>query len=277
MFKQSFIPGFPEGAQRVGEALSILKQDGRVTYFVGGDNYFDHKEGDKAAERYGFACLMENGHVRATDLEKALSLPHRTLMNWCAQYRRDGSDSFFRGPPLKKPPVMTEAVRAQCASLLDQGIKPAEVARQLCINHSTLRKAITRKAIPMAKLDAEANVTPIETSAIQPQLMPDSSSPTSTKSERSQVDAQAANGIGTACTRADERVEAAFGVATSASTRFERVCDVPMGGLLAGLPALCANGLLSGLDKHISLPKGSQCAAHLVPAGLHGAGTYSPP
>ena len=141
---------------------------------------------------------------------------------------------------------MTEAVRAQCASLLDQGIKPAEVARQLGINHSTLRKAITRKAIPMAKLDAEANVTPIETSAIQPQLMPDSSSPTSTqsehsqvdaeanvtpietsatqpqltpdsssptstKSERSQVDAQAANGIGTACTRADERVEAAFG------------------------------------------------------------------
>ena len=43
MFKQSFIPGFPEGAQRVGEALSILKQDGRVTYFVGGDNYFDPK------------------------------------------------------------------------------------------------------------------------------------------------------------------------------------------------------------------------------------------
>jgi len=299
VFKQSFIPGFPEGAQRVGEALSILKQDGRVTYFVGGDNYFDHKEGDKAAERYGFACLMENGHVRATDIEKALLLPHRTLMNWCAQYRRDGSDSFFRGPPHKKPPVMTEAVRAQCASLLDQGIKPAEVARQLGINHSTLRKAITRKAIPMAKLDAEANVTPIETSAIQPQLMPDSSSPTSTqsehsqvdaeanvtpietsatqpqltpdsssptstKSERSQVDAQAANGIGTACTRADERVEAAFGVATSASTRFERVCDVPMGGLLAGLPALCANGLLSGLDKHISLPKGFYSALHIL-------------
>ena len=265
MFKQSFIPGFPDGAQRIGEALSILKQDGRVTYFVGGDNYFDHKEDDKAAERYAFACLMENGHVRAIDLEKSpLLLPHRTLMNWCAQYRRDGSESFFRGQPLKKPPVMTEEVRLQCANLLDQCIKPAEVARQMGIKHSTLRKAITRKVIPTTTHDAEENVTPRETSALQPPSILDSRSLTSTKSERSQVDALAANGMGTACTRADERVEAAFGVATSASTRFERVCDVPMGGLLAGLPALCANGLLSGLDKHISLPKGFYSALHIL-------------
>ena len=46
-----------------GEALSILKQDGRVTYYVGGDDYFNHPQGDKAGERFAFACLMENGHV----------------------------------------------------------------------------------------------------------------------------------------------------------------------------------------------------------------------
>jgi hypothetical protein len=40
MFKQMLIPGFPDGAQKVGKALSILERDGRVTYFVGGDNYF---------------------------------------------------------------------------------------------------------------------------------------------------------------------------------------------------------------------------------------------
>ena len=228
MFKQSFIPGFPEGAQRIGGALSILKQDARVIYFVGGEHYVDHKEGDKAGERFAFACLMENGHVRATDLQKPpLSLPQRTLMNWCAQYRKDGSTSFFRGRPLKKPPVMTEAMRAQCAGLLDQAINPSE-------------------------------------SDLQPQPMPRSPSPSSTKSARSQADAQAASGIGTACTRADERIEAAFGLATSASARFESVCDVPMAGLLAGLPALCANGLFSGLDKHLSLPKGFYSALHIL-------------
>jgi len=265
VFKQTLIPGFPEGAQRIGQALSILTQDGRVTYFVGGDNFIDHKEGDKAGQRYAFACLMENGHVRAADLQKPpLSLPHRTLMNWCAQYREEGSTSFFRGPPLKKPPVMTEAVRAQCATLLDQGIKPAEVARRVGIDHSTLRKAITRKAIAMAGNTGAADATPSQTNLLEPQSIPASTNPPSTKSARSQTDAQAASAMGTACTRADERVEAAFGLATSAGTRFEHVCDVPMAGLLAGLPALCANGLLSGVDKYLSLPKGFYNALHIL-------------
>ena len=30
MFRQSLIPGFPEGAQRIGESLSILERDGQV-------------------------------------------------------------------------------------------------------------------------------------------------------------------------------------------------------------------------------------------------------
>ncbi len=264
MYKQSFLPGFPEGAQRIGEALSILKQDGRVTYFVGGDNYVDHPVGDKAGERFAFACLMQNRHIRAVDLEKSpLLLSHRTLMNWSAQYRKDGATSFFRGQPLKKPPVMTETIRVQCGLLLDKGISPSEIARRVGIKHSTLRKAIARKAIPVAAVDIAENVTPGD--SIDPNKSPNPDpSETSTKSERSLTDAQAADGIGTACTRADERVEAAFGLATSASTRFESVSDVPMAGLLAGLPALCANGLLSGLDKHLSLPKGFYSALHIL-------------
>ena len=60
--------------------------------------------------------------------------------------------------------------------------------------------------------------------------------------------------MGTACTRADERVAAAVGLAQCATTRFEPGQDVQMAGLLTGLPALCANGLLSGLGKHLKLP-----------------------
>ena len=37
-----------------------------------------------------------------------------------------------------------------------------------------------------------------------------------------------------------------------------------MAGLLAGLPALCANGLLSGLGKHLKLPRGFYSALHIV-------------
>src|ERR1035437_1127119 len=51
---------------------------------------------------------------------------------------------------------------------------------------------------------------------------------------------------------------------TSAVGHYESVCDVPMAGLLAGLPALCANGLFSGFGKHLSLPKGFYSALHIL-------------
>ena len=70
--------------------------------------------------------------------------------------------------------------------------------------------------------------------------------------------------MGTACTRADERMAAAMGLTASASASFEAGNDIQMGGLLAGLPALCANGLLSGLGRHLTLPKGFYSALHIL-------------
>ena len=93
---QLFLPGFPEGATRVGETLSILKKGGRITYFVGNDNYFSHRDGDAQAHKFALATLMENGHVRPCDLEgPPFCIPHRTLMNWASQLRKKGPDSFF--------------------------------------------------------------------------------------------------------------------------------------------------------------------------------------
>lgn len=253
MFKQTLIAGFPDGAIKIGASLSIVEKDGRVTYFVGGDNYFSHALGDKSARRYALASLMENAHVRAVDLQAApLCIPHRTLMNWAAQLREDGADSFFRAAAPSKPRVMSPEVSAQCAALLAQGHGSSEVARRVGINDSTLRKALRRKAVPEWP----------EPEVAADQL--DGGAQGSTKTERSREDAQAASGIGTACTRADERVAAAMGLANSAVARFEPALDVAMGGLLAGLPALCANGLLSGLGRHLSLPRGFYSALHII-------------
>ena len=69
MFKQTLIPGFPEGAIRVGAALSVVEKDGRVTYFVGGDNYFSHALRDKSARRYALA--MGLAHCAAARFEPA--------------------------------------------------------------------------------------------------------------------------------------------------------------------------------------------------------------
>ena len=94
--RKIFLSGFPEGAERIGTSLSMLSKNGTVTYFLGSDNYFSHKNDDNAARRFALASLMANKHIRATDLEQSsLALPHRTLMNWMAQYRDHGGGSFF--------------------------------------------------------------------------------------------------------------------------------------------------------------------------------------
>jgi hypothetical protein len=248
MLKQSLLPGFPEGAQKICNALRILDKDGCVTYFVGGDNYFSHRKEDTQSRRFALASLMENGHVRACDLEgPPLVIPHRTLMNWAGQYRKNGPASFFRAINHPKPRVMTLDKIAECATILADGINPAEAARRTGINESTLRKAIQRQSIPLiAKNTSEE----LDTG--------------STKSERSRADAEAASGMGTACTRADERMAAAMGLVECATASFEAGCDVQLAGLLTGLPALCANGLLSGLGKHLNLPKGFYSCLHIL-------------
>jgi len=250
VLRQSWLPGFPEGAQKVGEALAILERDEQVTYFVGGDTYFTHPVGDDASRRFALSSLMENGHVRAIDLEKApLLIPHRTLMNWVGQSRQQGPSSFFRPVPPTKPRIMTVDKSAECARLLSEGQRVAEVARQVGIKESTLRKAIGRRGLPPW--------APLPQDPAEPVIA-------STKSERSRADADAAKGMGTACTRPDERIKAAMGLARGATTRFEASHDVALGGVLAGLPALCANGLLSGLGRYLQLPRGFYSALHIL-------------
>jgi hypothetical protein len=249
MHKQSLLPGFPEGAHKIGVALSILEKDDWVTYFVGGDNYYSHRKDDLKGRRFALSSLMANGHVRASELEREpLLIPHRTLMNWLAQYRNDGPSSFYRTADHSQARVMTPDKSAECASLLAAGLHPAEVARRANIKETTLNKALQRHAIPRLPEDVcDANTTT-----------------GSTKTERSHADAEAANGLGTACTRADERVATAMGLAECATARFESGSDVHMAGLLAGLPALCASGLLSGLGKYHKLPKGFYSALHIL-------------
>ncbi len=249
--KQAFLPGFPHGAEKIGSGLSILREGGTVTYFAGGDNYFSHKEGDRSGEKLALTSLMHNRHVRAADLERStLGLPHRTLMNWMKQYRAAGPGSFYTQAPQQKPRVMTPDKVAECGNLLASGLSPAEIARQTGIGESTLRKAIKRKQIVPC---APPTDRPVQAHTIG-----------TTKGERSRTDAEAADGIGTACTRADDRMAAALGLAHSAATCFEPAVDVSLGGLLAGLPALCANGLLSGMGRHLKLPAGFYSCLHIL-------------
>jgi transposase-like protein len=248
---QLLLHGFPDGAIRIGSTLSVLKKEGRVTYFVGPDNFYSHPDTDLAGQRFAIATLIANGHVRASEVERSiLCIPHRTLMNWTGQLATQGPGSFFEPRGRRGETVMTEEKAAECARLLDEEATIAAAARLAGVGESTLRKAVKAGRVVRTAGGATASG-------------PGWAEATS-KSARGQADARAAEGMGTACTRANERMGAALGLIKSASTRFERCLDVSMGGVLAGLPALCSNGLLSGLGRHLSLPAGYYNALHIL-------------
>ena len=248
---QLLLQGFPDGAIRIGSTLSVLKKEGRVTYFVGSDSFFSHAETDVAGARFAFATLIANRHVRASEVEGAgLGIAHRTLMHWTRQLDEKGPGSFYAPRAGRGGAVLTPEKVAECGRLLEAGVTLPQVARQAGVNESTLRKAVRGGRVVRTVLTGEAASRDGEEGT--------------TKSERGRLDAQAAEGMGTACTRANERMAAALGLMKSAVTRFECCRDVEMGGLLAGLPALCGNGLLSGLGRHLSLPTGFYSALHIL-------------
>jgi len=297
--KQKWLDGFPAGATKIGGDVLTLEKDGLVFYLVGGDNYFSHKTGDEPSVKFALCSLMDNGYLKACELQRPpLSISHRTLMNWNAQYRKEGPSSFYQIKPAAKPRVITPDILAQCKQLQSSGKNIAKIARLVEIGESTVRKAMARQrraeqqnaSDPPPEASAGANAqdalgaaqaepsigrhadTPIDQGG-QAQASDQSRppceathlvQPSSSKSQRSRADAQTSLEMGMACTRADERVACAMGLATSALTRFEAGHDVPMAGLLAGLPALHANGLLSGLGKHFALPKGFYSALHIL-------------
>ena len=76
-------------------------------------------------------------------------------------------------------------------------------------------------------------------------------------------DHAAAAAMGMGCTRVVERVCAATGQLNEAPSRFEISLDVSNGGVLWGLPALFANGLLKHAEALFSLPKGFYSLIHI--------------
>jgi hypothetical protein len=249
---QLMLQGFPDGAIRIGPAVSVLCKDERVTYFVGPDNYFSHAAGDAAGQRMAIATLITNRHVRVCEVETSpLGIARRNLMRWTRQLAEKGSGSFFTPRPVRGGAVMTAEKASECGRLLDEGKSIPSVACLTGVNESTLRKALGGGRVVRTGTPGVAVPQGFVAEG-------------TTKSQRCREDALAAEGMGTACTRADERMSAAVGLMKSAVTRFEPCRDVNMGGLLAGLPALCGNGLLSGLDRHLSLPKGFYGALHVL-------------
>ncbi len=224
--RQTLLPMIPDGATGINEIVSVVREEGKWTYFCGIQPMFCHAEKDRRSFRMITAQLVCQGTCKQVDVIRAFGVSKNSVIRSVKKYQEGGVEAFYKKRQGRSgPPVMTEEVTAQAQELLDAGEDKRDVARELGIKYDTLRKAIDR-----GQLYLRPN---------RPQEV------ASDKSQRSQEDAAAE--LGTACTRGGERILAALGMLNGAPTRFEACRDVTFGGVLCSLPGLAQNGLFAHL------------------------------
>lgn len=225
--QQLMLPCIPAGATEINNRVGVWREDDIWTYFMGGHPIYSHKADDLRMFRVVTAQLIESGGCRQVDILRTFGVSKSSVIRSVNKLRHGGVEAFFKPRPVRYGGTkFTPQVLNQAQSLLDEHYSRVEVANKLGLKYDTIRKAIN---------DGRLKET-------QPQRA------TTTKSSRNTIDAKAAEGLGTACTRTEERIGAAFGIGNGAISRFEPCLDVPKGGVLCGLPALLANGLLHGAE-----------------------------
>lgn len=237
---QALLPLIPDGATQVNTLVSIVREDGQWTYFVGVMPVFTHREDDRRSFRMFTAQLVCQGTCRVTEIVQNFGVSKQSVLRSEEKFRKQGVEGFFAPRRGRGPTVMTDKATATAQELLQRGSSRKEVAAELGIKYDTLRKAINQGRLlePPRAADAEPIVAALDRGENE----------ASDKSDRSVEDAAAADALGTACTRPAERMAAALGLLPGAPTRFEACRDVTFGGVLCALPALAQNGLFSHLD-----------------------------
>jgi hypothetical protein len=241
---QLMLPFISAGVTSINALVSVWELEGSWHYFLGIYPIYSHRPDDQRMFRLTIANLIESGACRQIDIISAFGISKSSVIRAQRKLRKHGPDAFFieRRGCRTGGTILTPEVLDQAQCLLDGGVPKKDVAEELHIKYDTLRKAVYDGRLKDA--------SPADT--------------TETKSARTIIDEQAAEGMGTACIRVPERVFAAFGVCGGAPVRFESCLDVPKGGVLCALPALLENGLLEGAEQFLSTLKGYYTLFHIL-------------
>jgi hypothetical protein len=275
---QALLPLIADGAKRISDVISVVRENGQWTYFCGILPLFQHAENDQCSFRMFTAQLICRGACRQVDIMRAFGVSKNSVIRSVDKYRAGGIQAFYEPRATRGASVMTPEVTARAQQLLWAGRSRKEVAQELGLKLDTLRKAIQQGRLTEPRPDEPGEsapenapaqqerlteVGPLQPGESAPENAPALPPPTPTdKSTRAVEDAAAE--MGTACTRPDERVLAAFGLMDGAPTRFETCRDVPFGGVLCALPALEANGLFRHIHDCLMKLRGYYSTLHVI-------------
>ena len=249
------MPLIADGATRISDSISVVREKDQWTYFCGVQPVFRHAESDRRAFRMFTAQLICQGACRQKDVIRAFGVAKNSVIRSVNRYHAGGVDAFYTPRAVRGPSVITPEVAARAQQLLGAGCNPREVAQELGLKSDTLRKAIQQGRLIRTRPVQPGEPASEKAAVAHPPIATD-------KSTRAVEDAAAE--MGTACTRPEERVWAAVGLLDGASTRFETCRDVSFGGVLCALPALAENGLFRHIHDCLAKLRGYYTTLHVI-------------
>ena len=253
---QALLPLIADGATRISDIISVVRDNGQWTYFCGVQPVFQHAENDRRSFQMFTAQLICQGAVPPRG--------YRAGVRRLEEQRHSQRQHVSRR---RRERVLHASCDTRCLGDDAGGHGPSTTVAGGRLEPERSRRATGHQARHTPKSDP-AGTTDRALSASsrrspRPKKLPLHQPPTATdKSTRAVEDAAAE--MGTACTRPDERALAAFGLLDGAPTRFETCRDVSFGGVLCALPALEANGLFRHIHDCLAKLRGYYSTLHVI-------------
>jgi transposase len=138
------LPLIADGATRVSDSISVVRDHGQWIYFCGIQPVFQHAESDHRAFRMFTAQLICQGACRQKDIVRTFGVSKNSVIRSVSRYRAGGVAAFYTPRTPRGASVITPEVLTQAQQLLGAGCSPREVASELGLKPDTLRKAIQK-------------------------------------------------------------------------------------------------------------------------------------
>jgi hypothetical protein len=230
----------PVGACSVGPSAGLVEGPDGGVVFVFGLATFSYGAGDETGRRLAAVQLAATKVAPAVEVASAFGVSVATLWRWAGAVARGGVVGLVRersGP--KGPSKLTEAVAARIVVLEAAGATLGQIAAAAGVSTATVRVALGRVTARNAQQDVEQQGVEV---AVEPGRAAHGDG---------EDDADRAVGrqgelvvLAAPVTRTADRVAARFGDLTEAPVVFTEGAQLPLVGLLLGLPALEMTGLL---------------------------------
>jgi prepilin-type processing-associated H-X9-DG protein len=240
MTSQPPLPLMPGGARLVGAAAAIIEDADGGRVFVHGNLSYAWDAGDTAARRFAAVSLMRIKAATQLDIAEAFAVKPATVRRWEARLTDVGIAGLIgesKGP--KRKSKLTDDMVAAIRGLREGGASYRGIATAAGVSMGSIRIALTDSdAAAGAEIGDDRDT---QTGAEKVGDATDSDASPVPEPEPGDVELPV---LADPVDRAAERALAAFGLIAYAPPVFTGCARAPLAGLLLGLPALVATGLL---------------------------------